>query len=98
MVDYTLVGANFVYGFGIGYALGYFVKKAIKIFMGILALYVMSLFYLAEKGVIIVDTEKLNQVIGEATNRVIETFYTFGYAAANSLGVVSGFALGFSKG
>jgi len=98
MVDATLIGANFVYGFGIGYALGYFVKKAIKIFMGLLALYVMSLFYLAEKGIIIVDAEKLNQLIGEATNKILESFYTVGYAAANSLGVVSGFALGFSRG
>ena len=98
MVDSTLLGTNFVFGFGMGYALGYFVKKAVKIFLGILALYVMSLFYLAEKGVIIIDQAKLNQLANEATNKILETFYTFGYATANALGVVGGFVLGFSKG
>lgn len=98
MVDVTVAGANLVYGFGIGYALGYFVKKAIKIFVTILGLYVMSLFYLAEKGVIIVDQARLMEVINETTRRIMETFYTFGYAAANALGVVGGFMLGFSRG
>lgn len=98
MIDMSVAGANFVYGAAMGYALGYFVKKAMKVFLGLLAIYVMSLFYLAEKGVIIIDQQKLSQLVNEATNRVLESFYTFGYAASNALGVVGGFMLGFSRG
>jgi len=88
------IGVGGVTGFIIGYAL----KKFMKLVVTIIGAYVLSLFWLQQKGVITINTDKLFNLTGDVTQQVI----SLGEKAIGILpgtgAFVAGFYLGFHKG
>ncbi|MDK2868828.1 MAG: hypothetical protein PWP39_63 [Pyrococcus sp.] len=88
------VGVGAVVGFIVGYAL----KKFMKIVMALIGAYVLSLFWLQQKGVITINTEALFNLTKEAA----QTTLSLGEKALGILpggaAFVAGFYLGFKKG
>ncbi|WP_048811347.1 FUN14 domain-containing protein [Thermococcus gammatolerans] len=81
-----------------GFITGYALKKFMKIVMTIIGAYILSLFWLQQKGVITINTEKLFNLTGSVTSQVV----SLGQKALGLLpgtgAFVAGFYLGFQKG
>ena len=83
------------YSLGIGFIVGFAFKKLLKLALFIGGLYVASLYYLAQKGIITIDPQKLQQLAQEATNTVLHYAFSTGYAIANFAGATVGFLIGW---
>ncbi|AJC71211.1 MAG: hypothetical protein J7K48_02075 [Thermococcus sp.] len=81
-----------------GFILGYALKKFMKLVVTIIGAYVLSLFWLQQKGVITINTDKLFNLTGDVTQQVIG----LGEKAIGILpgtgAFIAGFYLGFHKG
>jgi len=91
------LGVGFIGGFIIGWG----AKIALKIVAALLALYILSLLYLAKLGVITVNRDALLGLLGVMEN----SFVSFGSQVVGLLhsislgtGFVAGFIIGFKKG
>ncbi len=88
------VGVGGVVGFITGFAL----KKLVKLAMALIGAYILSLFWLQQKGVITVNTDKLFNLAGSVTSQIT----TLGEKVIGLLpgtgAFVAGFYLGFHKG
>jgi len=90
---------NLIIQFGIGglagYALGYALKKVFKLFLILLGLYIASLIYLANIGVIKIYYEKLLQTfnVSQIISSLSETSLNVPIA-----GFFIGFLIGLKKG
>jgi len=88
------VGVGGIVGFITGYAL----KKFLKIVATLIGAYILSLFWLQQKGVITINTERLFNLTGSVTQQVL----TLGQKVIGILpgtgAFVAGFYIGFKKG
>ncbi|HIP17518.1 MAG TPA: hypothetical protein EYG76_04390 [Methanothermococcus okinawensis] len=88
-------------GFISGAVIGWGVKVALKIVAALLALYFLSLLYLAKLGIISINTDALKGLLGNFESSLI----SFGsqivgliHSISLGAGFAAGFALGFKKG
>ena len=88
-------------GFISGAIMGWGVKIAIKIVAALLAIYILSLLYLAKLGVISINTDVFMGLMGNFENSVT----SFGgqivgliHSISLGTGFAAGFVLGFKKG
>ena len=88
------VGVGGIVGFVTGYAL----KKLMKLAMAIIGAYVLSLFYLQQKGVITISTDKLFNLTGNLTQQVISLGQKVMGILPGTSAFVAGFYIGFKKG
>ncbi|WP_456368961.1 FUN14 domain-containing protein [Thermococcus sp.] len=88
------VGVGGIVGFITGYAL----KKFLKIAMTLIGAYILSLFWLQQKGVITINTNKLFNL----TNNIAQQVANVGQKVLGILpgtsAFVAGFYIGFKKG
>ncbi len=88
------VGVGGIIGFVTGYAL----KKLLKLAMALIGAYVLSLFYLQQKGVITINTDKLFNLTGNLTQQVIGLGQKVVGILPGTGAFVAGFYIGFKKG
>ncbi|MDV3103100.1 FUN14 domain-containing protein [Thermococcus waiotapuensis] len=88
------VGVGGVAGFITGYAL----KKFMKIVMTIIGAYILSLFWLQQKGVITIDTQKLFNLAESATSQTVSLVQKAVGLLPGTGAFIAGFYLGFQKG
>jgi len=84
-------------GFIIGFITGWAAKKAIKVLIALIGLYLLSLLYLANLGVIRINEDALLALIGSAENSVI-TYGSQLTGLIHSISLGGGFAVGFTLG
>ncbi|NJE25378.1 hypothetical protein K1720_05135 [Thermococcus argininiproducens] len=82
----------------VGFITGYALKKFIKIVLTLIGAYILSLFWLQQKGVISINTDALFNLAESATTSTLTL-------AERAIGIlpgtgafVAGFYLGFRKG
>ncbi len=87
---------------GLGFIIGYTLKKIAKIVLAIFGIFLLALYYLQMKGLITINTEKLTESLKNITtsgvqqfSRIID-FMISGVLPAGSF--VAGLALGLKKG
>ncbi|WP_297491049.1 FUN14 domain-containing protein [Thermococcus sp.] len=87
-------------GFGgiAGFVTGYALKKFMKIVLTILGAYILSLFWLQQKGVLTINTEKLFNLTGSAASQVVGLAQKAIGILPGTTAFVAGFYLGFQKG
>ncbi|AFK22745.1 FUN14 domain-containing protein [Pyrococcus sp. ST04] len=88
------VGVGAVVGFIVGYAL----KKLMKIVIALIGAYVLSLFWLQQKGVITINTDALFNLTKQATTATLSLADKVMGILPGSAAFVAGFYLGFKKG
>ncbi|NJE09688.1 FUN14 domain-containing protein [Thermococcus sp. MAR1] len=88
------VGVGGIAGFLTGFAL----KKVMKLAMALIGAYLLSLFWLQQKGVITINTDKLFNLAGDLTTQIA----TLGQKVLGILpgtgAFIAGFYIGFQKG
>jgi len=82
----------------IGLVTGYALKKLLKLAMALIGAYVLSLFYLQQKGVITINTDKLFNLTGNLTQQVIGLGQKVAGILPGTGAFVAGFYIGFKKG
>jgi len=88
------VGVGAIVGFVTGYAL----KKLMKLAMALIGAYILSLFYLQQKGVITINTDKLFNLTGTITQQVVNLGQKVVGILPGTGAFVAGFYVGFKKG
>ncbi|ASI98181.1 FUN14 domain-containing protein [Thermococcus celer] len=88
------VGVGAVAGFLTGFAL----KKVMKIAMALIGAYLLSLFWLQQKGVITINTDKLFNLTGNLTSQVVSLSQKAIGILPGTGAFIAGFYLGFQKG
>ncbi|ASJ02264.1 hypothetical protein A3L09_02790 [Thermococcus profundus] len=81
-----------------GFVTGYALKKFMKIVMTIIGAYVLSLFWLQQKGVITINTDKLFNLTGNVTSQVVSLGQKVMGILPGTGAFIGGFYLGFQKG
>ena len=88
-------------GFISGVIVGWGIKVALKIVAALIALYFLSLLYLAKLGVITINKDALLGLLGSVENSLV----SFGgqivgliHSLSLGTGFVAGFIVGFKKG
>ena len=82
----------------VGFVTGYALKKLMKLAMAIIGAYVLSLFYLQQKGVITINTDKLFNLTGSITQQVVNLSQKVVGILPGTGAFVAGFYIGFKKG
>lgn len=82
------------FGAGIGFLLGFTIKRALKIMLFFVGLYLLSLLWLADNGVIILNVTAMEKLITQS----LESFTAFSRMAFKALAFMSSFAVGFALG
>ncbi|WP_048148497.1 FUN14 domain-containing protein [Palaeococcus ferrophilus] len=88
------VGVGGVVGFITGYAL----KKFIQIVLALIGAYVLSLFWLQQKGVISINTDALFNLTQEAAGKALSLSDKVLAILPGGGAFIAGFYLGFHKG
>ncbi|ANF22867.1 FUN14 domain-containing protein [Thermococcus piezophilus] len=88
------VGVGGIAGFLTGFAL----KKVMKLAMALLGAYMLSLFWLQQKGVITINTDKLFNLAGDLTTQIATLGQKVLGILPGTSAFVAGFYLGFHKG
>lgn len=88
------VAKDLGFGGALGFLLGFTLKRVFKMFLLLAGLYVLSLIWLADKGVILV---KWQEVEGFASG-LFTSFSSFARGIVGTLPFGGGFALGFAIG
>lgn len=88
------MGVGAIAGFVTGFAL----KKVMKLAMAIIGAYLLSLFWLEQKGVIMIDKDKLFNLAGEWTSEILTLSDKVIGILPGTAAFLGGFALGFHKG
>ena len=87
---------------GLGFIIGYTLKKIAKIALAIFGIFLLALYYLQMKGIVTINTDKLTGSLKNITTSGLQQFGTLldfmisGILPAGSF--VAGFALGLKKG
>ncbi|XRO74598.1 FUN14 domain-containing protein [Methanocaldococcus sp. 28A] len=91
------IGSGFIIGFVVGWA----AKKAIKVVVFLIGVYILSLLYLAKIGVISINKEAFSALLGNLENsilvfgnKLIGLIHSFSFGTS----FLVGFGLGFKKG
>ncbi len=87
-------GKELGFGAGIGFLVGFTLKRALRIFAFILGLYVLSLLWLADNGVITVNWEQAESLLSGAMGSINTLVRT----AVQALSFLGSFAVGFAIG
>lgn len=82
----------------VGFVTGYALKKLMKLAMALIGAYVLSLFYLQQKGVITINTDKLFNLTNNITQQVVNVSQKVLGILPGTSAFVAGFYLGFKKG
>jgi uncharacterized membrane protein (Fun14 family) len=82
----------------VGFVTGYALKKLMKLAMAIVGAYILSLFYLQQKGVITINTDKLFNLTGSLTQQVVSLSQKVVGILPGTSAFVAGFYIGFKKG
>jgi uncharacterized membrane protein (Fun14 family) len=88
------IGIGGVAGFLTGFAL----KKFIKLATALIGAYLLSLFWLQQKGVITINTDKLFNLAGGLSNQIISLGQKVIGILPGTGAFLGGFYLGFHKG
>ncbi|NJE54859.1 FUN14 domain-containing protein [Thermococcus sp. 21S9] len=99
-MDFNVSGMFGDMGVGalVGFITGYALKKLMKLAIAIIGAYVLSLFYLQQKGVITINTDKLFNLTGSLTQQVVSLSQKVVGILPGTSAFVAGFYLGFKKG
>ncbi|AHL23792.1 MULTISPECIES: FUN14 domain-containing protein [Thermococcus] len=99
-MDFNVSGMFGDMGVGalVGFITGYALKKLMKLAMAIIGAYVLSLFYLQQKGVITINTDKLFNLTGSITQQVVSLSQKVVGILPGTSAFVAGFYIGFKKG
>ena len=83
-------------GFGgaLGFLVGFTLKRVFKFFALILGIYILSLIWLADNGIITVEWNKL----GEFASGFFSSFESFAKNAVRTVSFGGSFAMGFAIG
>ncbi|AEK72832.1 protein, conserved, FUN14 family [Thermococcus sp. 4557] len=82
----------------VGFVTGYAVKKMMKLALALIGAYVASLLWLEQKGVLIIDKDRLFNLVGDWTHEIMTAGQKFMALLPGTAAFVGGFALGFHKG
>ena len=82
----------------VGFVTGYAVKKVMKLALALIGAYVASLLWLEQKGVLIIDKDRLFNLVGDWTHEIMTAGQKFMALLPGTAAFVGGFALGFHKG
>lgn len=82
----------------VGFITGYALKKFMKLVIAIIGAYIVSLFYLQQKGVITINTDKLFNLAGGVTQQMVSLGQKVLGILPGTSAFVAGFYLGFKKG
>ena len=82
----------------VGFVTGYALKKLMKLAMALIGAYVLSLFYLQQKGVITINTDKLFNLTNNITQQVVNMGQKVLGILPGTSAFVAGFYIGFKKG
>ncbi|NJE30588.1 hypothetical protein E3E38_05940 [Thermococcus sp. 18S1] len=88
------IGVGAVVGFVTGFAL----KKLMKLALAIIGAYMLSLFWLEQKGVIIIDKDRLFNLAGEWSHEILTLGEKVMGILPGTAAFMGGFYLGFRKG
>ncbi|WP_297500438.1 FUN14 domain-containing protein [Thermococcus sp.] len=92
-----IIGDVGVWGI-VGLITGYALKKLLKLTMALIGAYILSLFYLQQKGVITINTDKLFNLASNITQQVIGLGQKVVGILPGTGSFVAGFYIGFKKG
>ncbi|HDD31751.1 MAG TPA: hypothetical protein ENF72_03935 [Thermococcus litoralis] len=82
----------------VGFITGYALKKFIKIVLTLIGVYLLSLFWLQQKGVITINTDALFNLAESATTSTLTLADKVVGILPGTGAFVAGFYLGFRKG
>lgn len=82
----------------VGFVTGYALKKLLKLAMALIGAYLLSLFYLQQKGVITINTDKLFNLTGSLTQQVMGLGQKIVGILPGTGAFAAGFYIGFKKG
>ncbi|MBP1911922.1 putative membrane protein (Fun14 family) [Thermococcus stetteri] len=82
----------------VGFITGYALKKLVKIVLTLIGAYLLSLFWLQQKGVITINTSKLFNLSENVTQQVLGLGQKVLGILPGTGAFVAGFYLGFKKG
>ncbi|ASJ09946.1 hypothetical protein A3L12_00835 [Thermococcus sp. P6] len=88
------VGIGGVAGFLTGFAL----KKVMKVVTALIGAYLLSLFWLQQKGVITINTDRLFNITGDLTSQIVSLSQKVIGILPGTGAFLAGFYLGFQKG
>ena len=88
------VGVGAVVGFVTGYA----IKKVMKLALALIGAYVASLLWLEQKGVLVLDKDRLFNLVGGWTHEIMTLGDKVIGLLPGTTAFLGGFALGFHKG
>ncbi|AEC52708.1 hypothetical protein PNA2_1793 [Pyrococcus sp. NA2] len=99
-MDFNMFGITGDVGIGaiVGFITGYALKKFIKIVMALIGAYILSLFWLQQKGVITINTDALFNLAKSATEQTLSLADKVIGILPGSAAFIAGFYLGFKKG
>ncbi|AEH24613.1 FUN14 domain-containing protein [Pyrococcus yayanosii] len=99
-MDFNLGGIVGDMGVGalVGFIIGYALKKIMKIVLALIGVYLLSLFWLQQKGVITINTDKLFNLVEGATETTLSLGQKVLGILPGSAAFLAGFYLGFKKG
>ncbi|MFA4647505.1 FUN14 domain-containing protein [Pyrococcus kukulkanii] len=99
-MDLNLMGITGDVGVGaiVGFIVGYALKKFMKIVMALIGAYVLSLFWLQQKGVITINTDALFNLTKQAAQTTLSLADKAMGILPGSTAFIAGFYLGFKKG
>jgi len=96
--DLSGVMGDMSIGAAVGFITGYALKKFIKIVLTLAGVYLLSLFWLQQKGVITINTDALFNLAESATTSTLTLADKVVGILPGTGAFVAGFYLGFRKG
>ncbi|ASJ06599.1 FUN14 domain-containing protein [Thermococcus pacificus] len=82
----------------VGFLTGYAIKKVMKLALALIGAYVVSLLWLEQKGVLIIDKDRLFNLVGEWSHEVLTAGEKVMALLPGTAAFLGGFALGFHRG
>ncbi|ACS89471.1 MULTISPECIES: FUN14 domain-containing protein [Thermococcus] len=96
--DFSGIMGDMSIGAVVGFITGYALKKFIKIVLTLIGVYLLSLFWLQQKGVITINTDALFNLAESATTSTLTLADKVVGILPGTGAFVAGFYLGFRKG
>ena len=97
-LDLSGIMGDMSIGAAVGFITGYALKKFIKIVLTLVGVYLLSLFWLQQKGVITINTDALFNLAESATTSTLTLADKVVGILPGTGAFVAGFYLGFRKG
>ncbi|CAB50029.1 FUN14 domain-containing protein [Pyrococcus abyssi] len=99
-MDLNMTGITGDIGIGaiVGFIVGYALKKFLKLVLALIGAYILSLFWLQQKGVITINTDALFNLAKSATEQTMSLADKVVGILPGSTAFIAAFYLGFKKG